>query len=375
MAIINAIGTTDNSVMNGVQVSPPVLTGANGEFAAELTSNGRNTTLTVSNGKYNSLSSPLVVSATFPNGEIFIGNGEPGISGPVVPGGVFNIVPSENKLSGTFDSTYSLSAQNLSPALQGNFYIQADTTNNPTGEIRGQIVMNTQVLFDSANDRWAGNPGDDSLSGGGGNDTLNGGLGNDTLFGNLGNDQLNGGDGSDILRGGQGSDNLKGGSGNDTLQGLDGNDFLSGGAGNDSLLGNLGRDRLNGGAGNDTLIGGGSKDIFIFNNNVAFNEADFGLDTIVDFATGSDKILLDSRSFQQLAGSSTALVSFEILDVQDPEEQIVVPRSQSLIIYNKATGRLFYNENGPASGLGSGSLFAVLGDSPDVTAGDFTVRI
>ncbi|MGL6283653.1 MAG: CHRD domain-containing protein, partial [Microcoleaceae cyanobacterium] len=294
MAIINAIGTTDNLVMNGVQVSPPVLTGATGEFAAELTSNGRNTTLTVSNGLYNSLSSPLVVNATFPKGEIFIGNGGPGVNGPVVPGGVFNIVPSENKLSGTFDGTYSLSAPNLSAALQGNLYVQADTTSNSSGEIRGQIAMNTEILFDSANDRWVGNIGDDSLSGGGGNDTLNGGLGNDTLFGNLGNDVLNGDDGSDILRGGQGTDTLTGGQGNDTLQGLDGNDFLQGGDGNDSLSGNLGRDRLNGGVGNDTLIGGGSKDQFIFNSNRAFDQADFGLDTILDFASGSDKILLDA---------------------------------------------------------------------------------
>lgn len=375
MAIINAIGTTDNLVMNGVQVSPPVLTGATGEFTAELESNGKKTTLTISNGVYSSLSSPLVVSASFPEGEIFIGNGGPGISGPVVPGGVFNIVPVESKLSGTFDSTYSLSAQNLSPALQGNLYVQADTTTNPTGEIRGQIVMNTQILFNSDSDQWTGNSGDDSLSGGGGNDTLSGGLGNDTLFGNLGNDVLNGDDGSDILRGGQGLDTLRGGNGNDTLQGLDGNDVLLGGDGNDSLLGNLGRDRLNGGAGNDTLIGGGSNDQFIFNSNTTFNEADFGLDTIFDFATGSDKILLDTTSFAQLSGSSTSLLSFEILDVTDPEEQIVVPRSESLIVYNKATGRLFYNENGATSGLGSGSLFAVLGDNPDLTAGDFIVRI
>lgn len=375
MAIISAQGTSGNLVMNGVQVAPPVLTAATGAFTAELTFNGRATTLTISDGVYNSLSSPLVKNASFPNGEIFIGNGGPGISGPVVPGGVFNIVPTENNLSGTFDSEYSLAAQNLLPALQGNLYVQADTTTNPTGEIRGQIVMNTEILFDSANDRWSGNVGDDSLSGGGGNDTLNGGLGNDTLYGNLGNDILSGGDGSDILRGGKGTDTLRGNSGNDTLQGLDGNDVLLGGAGSDSLLGNLGRDRLNGGAGNDTLIGGASKDQFIFNSNKAFDPIDFGLDLITDFTSGSDKIILDSKSFLQLAGSSTSLMSFEILEVPDPDEQILVPNSESLIVYNKTTGRLYYNENGPASGLGSGSIFAVLGSNPDLTAGDFTVRI
>lgn len=375
MAILNAVGTSNQLVMNGVRVNPSVLTEATGELTAELTSNDGNTTLTVSEGKYNSLSSPLVISASFPKGEIFIGNGAPGTNGPIVAGGVFNILPSGDRLSGEFDGTYSLVAQDLLAALKGNLYVQADTTTNPTGEIRGQIVMNTEITFDSENDQWTGNPGNDTLSGGGGNDTLNAGQGNDTLFGNLGNDSLIGHDGNDVLRGGQGTDTLRGDSGDDTLQGLDGNDVLLGGNGKDSLLGNLGRDRLNGGAANDTLIGGGSKDKFIFNSGKAFDEADFGLDTIVDFATAADQIILDAQSFQKLAGSTTSLLSFEVVEVADPEEQIVVPRSEAFIVYNKTTGRLFYNENGAASGYGSGSIFAVLGDSPDLTAGDFTVRI
>jgi Ca2+-binding RTX toxin-like protein len=369
MAIINATGTSGGLVMNGAQVSPPVITEATGVFSASLTSNGRTTSLDIINGAFTSFSG-LVVE------EMFIGNGVRGVSGPVVPGGTFNIVTVANGFP-TFDSTYSLSAQNLFPALQGNLYVQANTTSNPTGELRGQIVMNTQIVFDGANDLWAGNAGDDSLSGGGGNDTLNGGAGNDTLFGNLGNDQLNGNDGDDILRGGRGTDTLKGNAGNDTLQGLDGNDNLLGGAGNDSLLGNLGRDRLNGGAGADTLIGGGSKDFFIFNSNKVFNTSDFGTDTIVDFTTGSDKILLDARSFTLLAGSAD-LTSFEVVDLVTPNDD-QIGETDATIIYNQATGYLYYNENGVETGFGntgsSGGRFAALEGTLDLTAGDFTVRI
>ena len=380
MAIINAIGTTKGLVpMDVTQVVPAVTSAANGEFQATLEYTGRTTTLSISNGVYRRLSSDIVVNESFPNGAFFVGSAPPQTVGsPITSGSIDFTAPDDSLRSGTFTGEYSLSANNLLPALQSGLFVQVDTTNHTTGEIRGQIIMDTQILFNSENDRWAGNAGDDSLSGGGGNDTLNGGTGNDTLFGNLGNDVLNGDDGNDILRGGQGTDTLKGNNGNDTLQGLDGNDLLQGGDGNDSLLGNLGRDRLNGGAGNDTLIGGGSNDKFIFNSNTTFNSADFGVDRIIDFATGSDKILLDATSFEQLTGLTTLdSTTFELIDLPDPEEQDAAQGSSAFIVYNKETGNLFYNENGAESGFGTAGTgrFAVVEGNLDFAGSDFTVRI
>ncbi|GAA0649647.1 hypothetical protein GCM10009424_27910 [Sphingomonas ursincola] len=109
-------------------------------------------------------------------------------------------------------------------------------------------------------------------------DMLNGTAGEDTLYGLTGNDTLNGLGGHDELWGGIGNDRLFGG---------EGNDQLSGGLGNDLLDGGTGDDRLSGDGGNDTLTGGAGRDSFSFSFLA-------GNDTIMDFNTAEDSILLDS---------------------------------------------------------------------------------
>ena len=210
------------------------------------------------------------------------------------------------------------------------------------------------------NDRLFGNQGDDFLDGGNGNDTLYGGkendfligrLGDDILLGDLGNDSLDGGDGNDLLFGNQGDDFLDGGAGSDTLAGGKENDVLRGGIGNDLLLGNVGNDSLDGGdsndviygnsgvdlldgaVGDDTLYGGKENDSLIGNTgndwlygdlgNDSLRGGDgtdyfvlgsgFGADTVVDFAAGSDLLVLaNNLTFGQLSitdGSAGALIS------------------------------------------------------------------
>jgi Ca2+-binding RTX toxin-like protein len=90
-------------------------------------------------------------------------------------------------------------------------------------------------------------------------------------------------------------DNVSGGNGIDILNGGAGGDKLSGGDGNDSLIGGAGDDLLVGGAGNDTLTGGAGGDRFVL---VAVNN---GIDTIVDFMDGEDRIgLSGGLNFGQL---------------------------------------------------------------------------
>ncbi len=86
---------------------------------------------------------------------------------------------------------------------------------------------------------------------------------------------------------------LTGNSFANTLQGLDGNDTVFGLGGNDFLYGN---------AGNDSLAGGAGADQFRF---VTTGE---GVDTIGDFAPGTDKLYVVATNFGLVAGAAATVV-------------------------------------------------------------------
>ena len=205
-----------------------------------------------------------------------------------------------------------------------------------------------------------GRAGNDTLNGGLGSDTLNGGTGADTLIGGGGIDtvtyasdttgvtvslmtgtgvggdadedsltgiaNLTGGIGNDTLEGHAGANTLTGGAGNDTVSyansegqvtvnlaittaqatsgagsdtisgferliGSNWNDKLIGSTGGDFISGGGGWDEITGGAGADTLRGDGGDDLFRYTGPNA------GADTILDFGTGQDKILIVKSGF------------------------------------------------------------------------------
>ncbi|MEM1170047.1 MAG: calcium-binding protein [Cyanobacteria bacterium P01_H01_bin.35] len=212
--------------------------------------------------------------------------------------------------------------------------------------------------------------GNDNISGLGGNDTLRGGTGNDEVLGNRGNDRINGGEGNDTILGGIGNDRLMGVDGDDVLIGGPGNDIMLGGNGADILEGRPGRDRLNGGLGPDTMTGGVSRDLFIFNTNTAFS-TEIGVDTIVDFTSGEDLILLNTRTFTALSAIDSGIDAseFEVVTTD-----AAAATSGALITYNSNSGALFYNQNGNATGLGNGGQFALLESTPVLETADFRVR-
>lgn len=117
--------------------------------------------------------------------------------------------------------------------------------------------------------------------------TRNGTIFSDMINGTAGEDRLSGGIGHDTLSGLGGHDWLNGGIGNDKLDGGDGNDVLFGDIGNDTLRGGNGRDILFGGLGDDTLWGGAGADSF------HFGRLEGGGNTIADFNTAEDQIILD----------------------------------------------------------------------------------
>ncbi|MBE9165386.1 tandem-95 repeat protein [Tychonema sp. LEGE 06208] len=180
-----------------------------------------------------------------------------------------------------------------------------------------------------------------------GNDVIN-------LLGTYANSVVDMGGGEDTFNGGVGDDSVVGGDGNDTLIGGDGNDTLIGGGGNDLLAGS---------AGDDLLTGGSGEDRFLFKSNGVFNTADFGSDRITDFTTGTDKILLSQTAFGAITSAKIAFV----------DSDLAAETSDGLIVCSRATGKLFFNQNGTQIGLGTGALFATIDGTPLLTVSDFLI--
>jgi len=165
-----------------------------------------------------------------------------------------------------------------------------------------------------------GGDGADSISGGGEFDQVNGNKGADTIDGGAGGDDwLLGGQGDDvilsragstILNGNIGRDTVTGGSGADVVRGGQGDDLLNAGAGDDHLFGDLGDDVMSGGPGADTFhfAPGG------------------GIDRILDFTPGEDRIQLDG------------IVGYDL--AQAGVDAVIVIGAEQLIVANTSVGAL-----------------------------------
>ncbi len=248
------------------------------------------------------------------------------------------------------------------------------------------------MLGGSGNDKLYGNGDSDRLFGDAGNDTLDGGSGVDTLIGGLGDDTYVVENASDVITENPGTlagtkdhvnsylisytlpanvENLTlklpplGANNNGTGNGLA--NIITGNALINILNGAAGNDRLLGKGGKDTLTGGAGADKFIFDTATGTNN----IDTITDFVTNTDKILLDDDIFTALGITGTAAgvaltagkfhAGASALDTLDR------------IIYNPATGALFYDANGSVSG--QNVQIALIGTSthPTLSAADFQV--
>jgi Ca2+-binding RTX toxin-like protein len=162
------------------------------------------------------------------------------------------------------------------------------------------------------------------------------------------------------------NDSLVGTSGNDTLKAGSGDDTLEGGNGQDQLLGGNGADSLCGGAESDQLRGGTDADTFVFGApELAFSS--LGRDTLLDFAAEEDTFSLSQATFN-LANTGTLGEQFAAAPTNSDAS-----RSEALIVYNYNSGLLFYNQNGRASGWGTGAAFAMVKGLPDLFEGHFKV--
>ncbi|MEH2125016.1 calcium-binding protein [Nostoc sp.] len=275
--------------------------------------------------------------------------------------------------------------------------------------------------FSSGNNLLSGGDGNDTLSTSGyvvpydyyllssGDNTLNGGAGDDKLYADIstGNNFLSGGDGNDsfylsptspdtapsdlvtqTVDGGKGNDLLRvdyslatGGitstfnatsnTGSITagtyrvnyknIEGLN----ISGTAYDDNIVGSNGNDILRGGNGNDTLSGGAGTDTFAFNS---YNE---GVDSLYDFNVTSELIQVSSYGFGggEFGGGELSIGS---LSASQFTIGTSATTSKERFIYNSATGALFFDQDGSASGF-TQVKFAQLSAGLSLTNNNFVV--
>jgi Ca2+-binding RTX toxin-like protein len=236
------------------------------------------------------------------------------------------------------------------------------TTGQATGGSGTDTLLGIERLTGSSlADKLTGNAGANTLNGAAGADTLTGGSGNDTYYvdnlgdrlvessaggtdtvysslatytlganveggrintsatagitGNSLNNSIRAGAGNNILDGGSGIDTVDygtaagavavslastatqatGGSGSDRLSGFEN---IVGSRHNDTLAGNGGANQITGAAGADRLTGGAGADRFVMNSLS-------GSDTITDFLSGSDKIIVSQAAIRIGDGDTT----------------------------------------------------------------------
>ena len=226
-----------------------------------------------------------------------------------------------------------------------------------------------------------GNGSRNRLDAGDGNDTLLGGAGDDTLFGGAGADLLDGGRGADMMIGGLGNDTYRvdhvrdtigesAGGGIDTVISMlrdftlpaNVENLVLGGAGRQHGSGNDLANTINGNVAANILTGGGAADRFVFDD----APGPSNVDTVTDFTSGSDKLVLDHLVFNGLAAGALSVASFRA----DADLQAGVATTDR-ILFDTTTGTLSFDADG--SGVGAAVAFAVIAAGHSVVASDIIV--
>ncbi|MFS2108784.1 calcium-binding protein [Sphingomonas sp. Sphisp140] len=270
-----------------------------------------------------------------------------------------------------FDTVYASSS----------FSLEAGSSVEVIGTTDWRLTDPLRLAGNEFNNRVVGNNGDNQIYGGAGDDTLLGLGGNDILDGGAGQDLMQGGTGDDtyyvnkgdkiVELAGEGLDAayasesyaLEAGVSIEVLGTADPNALtaidLTGNELNNKLIGNAGANALDGGAGSDTLRGMGGADTFVFSTALGPTN----IDLLPDFVSGEDHIALDSAIFTALgkgALSEGAFVTGRVATDADDR-----------ILYDAATGALYYDADG--NGSGAAVQFATLTPGLHLAHTDFFV--
>ena len=225
----------------------------------------------------------------------------------------------------------------VSYVLKAGVAVETLRTTNAAGTTAINLVGNefTNILI--------GNAGNNALNGGGGSDTMRGLAGNDSYAVDSAADRI-------VEAIGQGTDSvsasvsytLAAGVSVETLRTANPAGTtainLTGNALNNIVTGNAGANILNGGGGVDRLTGGAGNDVFMFNTTLAATNVDI----ITDFSVVNDTMRLENAVFSGLAAGVLNADAFHVgTTAADAEDRI---------IYNDATGALYFDVNGNAAG-------------------------
>lgn len=212
----------------------------------------------------------------------------------------------------------------------------------------------------AADNVLTGNINNNGLVGGAGADTMLGGLGNDIYYvDNVGDVTAESADaGVDTVRS-EVSRSLGANLENLTLMGS-ANINGSGNALNNKLIGNSGNNVLNGALGNDQLTGGAGADSFVF----SYTPGATNRDAIMDFNVADDTIRLDDAIYAALGAPG-------VLAAGAFSTGAAATEADDRIIYNSATGALFYDADG--NGAGAVVQFAQMTSGLALTSADFLV--
>ncbi len=272
----------------------------------------------------------------------------------------------------------------------GTDSVQSSATYTLSSQVENLRLTGTAAIGGTGNslaNTIVGNAAGNALNGGDGNDRLDGGLGADSMAGGLGNDIFvvdnvgdtiaeNGSSGTDtvessvnfrlptqveklVLTGTAGRSGT-GNSGDNTITGNSGANTLNGSGGNDVLDAGGANDLLYGGAGNDSLKGGSGLDRFLFNAALGAGN----VDKILDFSVADDTINL-ARSIFTKAGAAGTLATAAF------RQGIAAADASDRIVYDKASGKIFYDADG--NGAGAQVLFATVTAGTALTNADFVI--
>jgi len=144
---------------------------------------------------------------------------------------------------------------------------------------------------------------------------------------------------------------------------------VNGMGGSDTITGSGGNDTLVGGAGNDMLTGGDGADRFVFDTTLGSSN----VDTIKDFKTGTDKIVLSAKVFTKFTGSSagTAITAGNL--VVGAGTTVKASDSNDYLTYDTGTDMLYYDADGNGSGAPVAFAKVELTGTAAPAFGDFLV--
>jgi hypothetical protein len=146
-----------------------------------------------------------------------------------------------------------------------------------------------------------------------------------------------------------------------TKTGTSSSNSLTGTSSNDKISGKGGNDKIWGKKGSDLIITGSGKDAIIFDTCLGPKNVDY----IVDFNPAYDTLYLENSIFTKLTDTNKVLRP-SLFRVGEKALE-----SNDYIVYNKATGDLYYDKDG--SGSGAAIKFAHLENKPTLMFTDFVI--